>query len=44
MYVIREDDLDKLRTLGSCLDMDMRFIEHYLETLQKLRSEWLEVE
>lgn len=44
MDAIREGDLDSLRALGGFLDMEMRFVEQYLETLKEVKSEWPEVE
>lgn len=42
MLAIQENEIEQLRDLTSFLDMEVQFIEQYLEVLKEAKSEWID--
>lgn len=42
MYAIQENELDQLRDLTSFLDMELHYVEQYLEVLRETRAGWID--
>ncbi len=42
MVAIQENEIEQLRDLTSFLDMEVQFIEQYLEVLKEAKSEWID--
>ncbi|PSR76797.1 hypothetical protein PHLCEN_2v8178 [Hermanssonia centrifuga] len=42
MYAIQEDELEQLRELTGFLDMQIHFVEQYLDVLKEAKSSWID--
>lgn len=42
MLAIQENELEQLRELTGFLDMEIHFVQQYLEVLKETRSDWVD--
>ena len=42
MYAIQENELDQLRDLTSFLDMELHFVEQYVDVLRDVKASWVD--
>ena len=42
MHAIQENEIDQLRDLSKCLEMEIRFAEQYLDVLRGVKEDWVD--
>jgi len=42
MHAIQENEFSQLKDLGSFLDLEINFVQHYFDVLREVKSEWPE--
>lgn len=42
MLAIQENEIEQLRDLTNFLDMEMQFVEQYLQVLKEAKADWID--